>query len=149
MSKTPRTNGYEDEDFRTVLAELDEMDAEAEAVMASAKGKVSGIRKRQKNRIKIADKELNIPPTILRAIRAQRKLERQMQALADDLPDDLAEVYEDAAGQFSMFAPEDDEDEPETAAQAAAKKRTAAAAAHQEQEQAEGAAALDELAKVH
>jgi hypothetical protein len=142
-----RKNGYEDADFKKVLAELDEMDAEAASVMASAKGKVSAIRKRQKNRIKIADKELNIPPTILRTIRAQRKLEAKLQELADDVPEDLAEVYEDAAGQFSFFAPADGEEPAEGPAQAAARKRSADAAAYQEQEQKDGEAALKELAE--
>lgn len=145
MSKEPRPNGYEDEDFRTVLAELDEMDEEAEKVMASARGKVSAIRKRQKNRIKIADKELNIPPTLLRTVRKQRKLEKQMQDLADDVPEDLVELYADAAGQFSFLAPTKDEPEVVTPAQRAARKAAKAAAENAEAEQSEGAAVLDEL----
>lgn len=149
MTKEQRKNGFEDEDFKTVLAELDEMDEEAEKIMASARGKVSAIRKRQKNRIKIADKELQIPPALIRAVRKQRKLERQLQDLADDVPEDLIELYADASGQFSFLAPAADEgDEPDvvTPAQRAARKAADKAAANHEAEQAEGAAVLEEMA---
>ena len=144
--KEPRINGFEDEDFRTVLAELDVLDAEAEQIMASAKGKVSAIRKRQKNRIKIADKELSIPPDLLRTIRAQRRLEHKLQALADDIPKDMIELYEDSSGQFSIFAPEDGEEVVDApAATKAARKAKTAAQANAEAEQEEGDKVLDEL----
>lgn len=147
MSKEHQANGYEDDDFRTVLRELDEMDDEAEKVMASARGKVSAIRKRQKNRIKIADKELQIPPALLRAVRKQRKLERQLQDVADDVPEDMVELYLDASNQFSFLAPEADEPEVVTPATRAAKKAAAKVQANAEAEQAEGAAALGEIAE--
>jgi hypothetical protein len=141
----PRANSYEDDDFRTVLSELDEMDDEAEAIMASARGKVSAIRKRQSNRIKIADKELQIPPALIRAVRAQRKLEKKIAGIAETLPDDLVELYVDAAGQFSFIEP--DEDHPgESAAQVAARQRQAEIQAVTDKEQEEGGKALDELA---
>lgn len=142
-------NGFEDEDFRTVLSELDEMDDEAESIMASARGKVSGIRKRQKNRIKIADKELNIPPALIRGVRAQRKLERQMLKVVENLPDDLIDVFEDSAGQFSLFAPAQGEAPVETSAQSAARQRRAEIAKVTAEEQIEGAAALDDLTTTH
>lgn len=145
MTAEQRKNGYEDDDLRQVLAELDEMDDEIAELIASVGGKVTAVKTRQKNRIKIADKELNIPPELVRAIRKQRKLERQMQAVADDLPEDLVEVFEDAAGQFSLFAPVAGEEPVETAAQAAARKRRDEIAEVTEKEQAEGEAALSEL----
>lgn len=140
-----RKNSYEDADFLTVLNEIEEMHDEIETVMASARGKVGGIKTRIKNRIKIADKELQIPPDILRAVLSQRKLERQIQNLAASVKDDLIEVFEDAAGQFSLFAPADDA-EAKPAAQAAAEQRKAEIQEVTDREQAEGAAALDELA---
>lgn len=152
MTKEQQANGYEDDDFRTVLAELDEMDEEAAEIMASARGKVSAIRTRQKNRIKIADKELMIPPALLRAVRKQRKLEQQLQDLADDIPEDLIELYEDAAGQFSFFAPEGDEEDAQPEAPAATKaasRAKKAAQANQQAEQKDGAEVLDGLAAVH
>lgn len=137
-------NGYEDEDFRTVLGEMDEMDEEADTIMASAKGKVSAIRKRQKNRIKIADKELNIPSDVLRAVRAQRKLERKLADIAATLPNDKVELYADAAGQFSWLPP-DEEHPDDTAAQTAARKRKAEIDKVTEAEQAEGEKVLKDL----
>jgi hypothetical protein len=148
VSKDQKKNGFEDEDLKTVLAELDEMDEEAKEVMASALGKVSAIRKRQKNRIKIADKELKIPSALIRTLRKQRKLERQLQDLANDVSEDLIELYADAAGQFSFLAPEEDCDHVEvvTPAQRAAQKAAKAAAENHEAEQVEGAEVLDGLA---
>lgn len=140
-----RKNGYEDADFKTVISEIEEMHEEIESVMASARGRVSGIKTRIKNRIKIADKQLQIPPDVLRAVLSQRKLERQIENLAESVPDDLIEVFEDAAGQFSLFKPDDGED-AKPAAQAAAEKRKADIQKVTDEEQAQGAAALDELA---
>lgn len=142
-------NGYDDDDFRQVIQEIEEADDEAESIMATARGKVSGIRTRQKNRIKIAKQELQIPSDVLRAVLRQRKLERKLKLLADSVADDLVEVYVDAAGQFSLFAPEDGAPVL-TAAQAAAEQRRDEIARITEQEQAEGEAALAELAgQVH
>lgn len=140
-----RKNGYEDADFKTVISEIEEMHEEIESVMASARGRVSGIKTRIKNRIKIADKQLQIPPDVLRAVLSQRKLERQIENLAASVPDDLIEVFEDAAGQFSLFKSDDGED-AKPAAQAAAEKRKADIQKVTDEEQAQGAAALDELA---
>jgi hypothetical protein len=142
-----RKNTFEDEDFRQVIAEIEEADEEAEEIMASARGKVSSIRTRQKNRIKIAKQELQIPSDVLRAVLKQRKLERKLKLLAENVPDDMIEVYEDAAGQFSLFAVGDDEEVPTgNAAQAAARLRKSKIDEVTEREQAEGAAALEELA---
>lgn len=145
MTKEQKTNGYEDEDFRAVIAEMEEMDGEAEEIMASARGKVSNIRKRQKNKLKMAKAELNIPPSLMRTVLKQRKLERQLQKLADDVAEDEIELYADASGQFSFLAPEADEPEVVTPAQRAARRAAKAAAENAEEEQKEGAAVLDEM----
>lgn len=142
---TPAKNGYDDDDFLAVLQELEELDDEAESIMATARGKVSGIRTRQKNRIKIAKQELMIPSDVLGAVRRQRKLERKLKLLAESVADDMIEVYEDAAGQFSLFRP-DDGVPAKPAAQTAAEQRKAEIAAVTEREQAEGEKALAELA---
>lgn len=140
-------NSFDDDDMRQVLAELDEMDDEAEEIMASARGKVSAIRKRQKNKIKMAKDELGIPTGVLKPLRKIRALERQMQKIADDVSDDLVEIYEDCTGQFSLFAPQDGAEQPigETAAQASARRRKAAAQVADEAEQADGERVLSEL----
>lgn len=141
----PSSNSYEDEDFQTVLSELDEMDEEVEAILASARGTVSAIRKRQQNRIKIADKELRIPPSLVRAVRKQRNLERQIAGIAENLQDDMVELFADAAGQFSFLKP-DEEHPQDNAAQVAARQRQAEIDKVTSEEQAEGAEVLDELA---
>lgn len=145
MSKKPLANGFDDDDFRTVLSELDEMDDEAETILATARGKVSAIRKRQSNRIKIADKELNIPPSLVRAVRKQRKLERQIAGIAEDLQDDMVELFADAAGQFSFLKP-DEEHPTDNAAQVAARQRQADIQKITDEEQQAGADALNQLA---
>ena len=140
-----RRNGYADEDFAQVISEMEEMEEEAEHLMSTARGKVQNIRKRQKNRIEIAKKQLGIPDDVLKAVLKQRKLERKLEALAGEIADDLIEVYEDAAGQFSLFKAEEGQ-EAVPAAQAAARKAAEAAHVQEEAEQAEGARVLDELA---
>lgn len=143
-------NGYEDSDFRDVIAEIEEMDGEAEGIMASARGKVSAIRKRQKNKKKQAKDELAIPSAILTAALKTRKLERQMQRIAEDIPEELTEVWVDAAGQFSMFSPAEGEEPKEVAepaAKSAAKKRQKQAKAEHDAEQSAGAEILDGLTK--
>jgi uncharacterized protein (DUF849 family) len=134
-------NGFEDDDFRTVIQEIEDADDEAETVMATARGKVSGIRTRQKNRIKIAKQELNIPSDVLRAVLKQRKLERKLKMLAESVSDDLVEVYVDASGQFSLFGASD-----EPAAQVAAREHQSDIEKITEAEQAEGENVLNELA---
>lgn len=141
-----KKNSYEDDDFRIVLSELDEMDDEAETIMASARGKVSAIRKRQSNRIKIADKELQIPPALIRAVRSQRKLEKKIADIASTLPDDMVELYVDAAGQFSFIEP-DAEHPDDTAAQLAARQRQAEIQTTTDAEQQQGTEVLDALTK--
>ena len=145
MTTEQLKNGYEDDDFRQVIAEIEDADEEAESIMATARGKVSAIRTRQKNRIKIAKQELRIPSDVLRAVLKQRKLEQKLKDLASTVPDDLIEVFEDASGQFSMFAPSGDDAPAETSAQAAARQRREEVQAVTDREQEEGAAALDEL----
>ena len=139
-AKEQRKNGYDD-DFRTVIQEIEDADDEAETVMATARGKVSGIRTRQKNRIKIAKQELNIPSDVLRAVLKQRKLERKLKMLAESVSDDLVEVYVDASGQFSLFGASD-----EPAAQVAAREHQSDIEKITEAEQQEGENVLNELA---
>lgn len=140
-----KRNGYADEDFAQVIAEIEEMDEEIASIQATAAGKIGGVKTRKSNRIKIAKQELGIPSDVLKAVLAQRGLERKLQKLAGGVPDDLIEVYEDASGQFSLFKAE--EGQPaKPAAQAAAERRAADIQKVTEKEQAEGSAALDELA---
>ena len=146
-----QTNGYEDSDFRTILAEIEGFEDEKVSIRAEAAGKCGGLAKKIKN-AKSTAKALGIPLSVLGASLKARKLERQLQALADDIPEDLIEVWEDAAGQFSMFKLADGEqdDEPDApVAKKAARKAKTKAQANADAEQVEGAAVLDGLAAVH
>lgn len=140
-----RKNTYNDEDMAKVIAEIEEMRDEKADIMATARGKAMNVTKREKNRIKMAKQELGIPTDILTTLLKQRELERKMQRLAEDVSEDMIEVYEDAAGQFSLFKAEEGERQV-TAAQAAARKAAEQSREAHEAEQAEGQAALDELA---
>lgn len=149
MTKQQQTNGYDDEDFKNILDEIEGYEAEKRSVASAAAGKSSALSKKIAVARKTATK-LNIPSSILSGVLKQRKLEKQLQDIADGIPEDLAEVYEDAAGQFSFLAPTE-EDEPKKAkpAEIAAKRAKKAAQANQEREQEEGTRVLDELGAKH
>lgn len=147
-TRPPRSNSYDDADFAQVISEIEEMDDEIASIQATAAGKVGGVKTRKSNRIKIAKQELGIPSDVLKAVLAQRVLERKLQKLAGGVPDDLIEVYLDASNQFSFLKPE--EGQPAVSAAAvAAQQRKAEIDAITEKEQQEGADALDSLTKVH
>jgi hypothetical protein len=145
-----RKNGFEDEDFLKQLLAIEELEAEQRSIRAKAASECGKLAKRIKNE-KATAKALGIPPSILSASLKTRKLERQIEAVAADIDEDLIEVWEDAAGQFSMFAPGPDEEQgrPEPTAQKAARKASAAKRKQHETEQEEGAAALEEIGSVH
>jgi hypothetical protein len=139
------TNGYEDDDFRKILAEIEGYEDDKASIRDKAAGECGGLAKKIKN-AKATAKALGIPLSVLGASLKSRKLERQLQAIADDIPEDLIEVWEDAAGQFSMFAPKADEQQEEApVAKKAARRAKTAAQANQEAEQEEGSRVLDEL----
>ncbi|MAN77803.1 MAG: hypothetical protein CML24_11570 [Rhizobiales bacterium] len=139
---TQLNNLYEDEDFKAVIDEIEGMDAEVEEIMASARGKASKIREAQKRKKKMAKQELNIPTPILNAVLKDRKLDRQKQRNAQGIPEEMAELFIDAVGQFSFLKPR----EGENAAQAAARAEALAAREREEAEQREGNAVLEEMA---
>lgn len=145
MSKPQVKNSYEDSDFELVISEIEEMDDEIETISATARGKISGVKTRQKNRITIAKQELGIPTDVLKAVLKQRKLERQLAKISAGVPDDMVELYADAAGQFSFLKP-DEEHPQDNAAQVAARQRAADIQKVTDEEQQAGADALDELA---
>lgn len=149
MTKEQQTNGYDDGDFRQQLDAIEALEEEKLSIRMTAASECSKVAKRIKNE-KATAKALGIPLAILNTSLKSRKLERQLQALAEDIPEDLAEVWIDAAGQFSMFAPTEGQ-KPDDApvATKAARKAARQAAANAEREQAEGAEVLDGLAAVH
>lgn len=141
-----RANTFDDDDMRQILGEIEGMEAEKVSIRAKAAGECGGVTKQIAN-AKTRAKELGIPLAILNGLIKTRKLERQIEAVADNIPEDFVVLFEESSGQFSIFAPEGDEPhEPvETTVQAAAKKRADKVKASQEAEQVEGAAVLDKL----
>lgn len=140
-----KKNGFEDSDFRDILNEIEGYVDQQVSIRAKAAGECGGLAKKIKN-AKATAKALGIPLSVLGASLKTRKLERQMKKIADEIPEDLVEVWLDAAGQFSFFAPAVGDAEEAAPASAAASQRVDEAKAHHEAEQAEGAAVLDELA---
>lgn len=144
-SKPPKKNSFEDADFLQVLQEIEEADEEIETISATARGKIGGVKTRQKNRIKIAKAELGIPTDVLKAVLKQRKLERQLAKISAGIPDDEVELYLDAANQFSFLKP-DEEHPQDNAAAVAARQRMAEQEAREAAEVEEGGKLLDDLA---
>lgn len=140
-----KRNGFEDSDLRDVIAEFETMDDEATEITAAAMGKVAGIRKRQKALKKRAKDDLSIPTRLLTTLLKQRKLERKLQDLANDIPEDEVELYLDASNQFSFLAPIAGEKETVTPAARAAQRAAEAAKASAAAEQEEGERVLSEL----
>lgn len=143
-----RKNGFEDSDCLQQIDAIEALEAEKLSIMAEAAGRCSGIAKRIQNEIKTA-KALGIPTKSFKAMLKVRKLERKLEEVAADVPEDEIELFADMTGQFSWLAPEPGDKKPAPAATRAAKKASAKAKANQEREQEEGAAVLDGLAAVH
>jgi predicted transcriptional regulator len=134
---------YDEDDLRTVLEEIERLDAEQRTIRAESAGRCSAIAKKIEDAKKTATK-LKIPKKLLSTLIKQRKLEQQLQDLADDVPEELAEIYEEESGQFSLFVPEKGE-KAKPAAKTAATRAAGRARAHSASEQREGGRILDEL----
>lgn len=146
---TKRKNGFEDSDCQQQIEAVETLVAEKASIMAEAAARCSGIAKRIQNEIKTA-KALGVPTKSFKTILRVRVLERKIKDATADVPEDEIELYEDMAGQFSIFAPAPGEKpSKDTTATKAAKKVKAAQQANHDAEQAEGAEALDSLAAVH
>lgn len=148
MSKKPveqRRNSYEPEDLAKLIGEVEDLRKDTQEILASARGKAGNNKKREQNLIKMAEKELGIPPKIVRATLRQRDLERQLQKNAESVGDDLVEMYVEASGQLSMFKPVEG-GAVSTPGEAAAVAARAAIQKITDEEAAEGEAALNELA---
>ena len=141
-----KRNGYEDDDMRQLLTEIEDLEQEKVTIRMEAAGKSSGVSKKIKA-AKGRARSLGIPLAILDGLLKTRRLERQIKAAAETIPDDLAELWEEASGQFSFLAPAGEEPlEPgDTAAQAAARQHAEEAKQRQEAELEEGDAVLKDL----
>jgi hypothetical protein len=140
-----RRNSYEPEDLAKLVGEVENLREDTQDILASARGKAGNNKKREQNLIKMAEKELGIPPKIIRATLKQRDLERQLQKNAESVGDDLVEMYVEASGQMSMFKPVEGVTVSTPGEAAAVAARTAIQMITDE-EAAAGAEALDQLA---
>lgn len=144
---TYEKNTYSDDDMLSVIQSIEKLEDEKASIMATAMGECAGLSQKIKAIKKEAKDELSIPLKVLNPILKRRKLERKIAAIADAVDEDFIEVFEDAAGQFCMFSPNEREDDgdDELAGGAVSEPGTGGArtAADDAAEQAEGDAALE------
>ena len=143
-------NSADDDDFRQALEEVEQIDTEADEKKESHRSEMATIRERKKRKIKMLCQELGMDRDVFEAMLADRAEDRAYQAKkakrAKKIPDAKIELFLDSLQQFSWLPPVEDDAKPETPAERAARERIEAINAITEAEQAEGAAALDELA---
>ena len=138
-------NSADDDDFRQALEEVEQIDTEADEKKEAHRSEMATIRERKKRKIKMLCQELGMDRDVFEAMLADRAEDRAYQA--KKIPDAKIELFMDSLNQFSWLPPlSDDDGIPESAAARAARERIEAINAITETEQAEGAAALDELA---
>lgn len=148
-------NSANDEDWIQALQEVEEITVdEAEVEKDRHKSAAATIREKAKRKKKMLCAELGMDPEVFDAKLAERAEDRKYFAAkkkrADRMPDTKIELWADVSGQYNWLPPgEVPEDVEETFAERANRERIEAIAAITETEQAEGAAALDELAQVH
>lgn len=150
MTQKPLTNAADDDDFRQALEEVEGIDTEADEKKEAHRSEMATIRERKKRKIKMLCQELGMDRDVFEAMLADRAEDRAYQAKkakrAKKIPDAKIELFLDSLQQFSWLPPVEDDARPETPAERAARERIEAINAITEAEQAEGAAALDELA---
>lgn len=144
-------NSADDDDFRQALEEVEGIDTEADEKKEAHRSEMATIRERKKRKIKMLCQELGMDRDVFEAMLADRAEDRAYQAKkakrAKKIPDAKIELFMDSLNQFSWLPPMSDEEGiPESAAARAARERIEAINAITEAEQAEGAAALDDLA---
>jgi len=135
-----KRNGYDDEDALQLIQRIEELKAKKASIMAAARGECAGVQKQIKNAMAEA-KDINLPAASLRTILRRRELEWQIDNLGEGVPEDEAEIYEDMAGQFCMFAPIEDEATDDADGEAADEPP----AFDNDAEQAAGAEALSQV----
>lgn len=151
-AQKPHTNQADDADWLQALQEVEEITVdEAEAERERHKSAAASIREKAKRKKKMLCAELGMDPEVFDAKLAERAEDRKYFAAkkkrADRMPDTKIELWADVSGQYNWLPPGDvPEDVEETFAERANRERIEAIQKITEDEQAEGAAALDELA---
>ena len=143
-------NSADEDDFLQALQEVEAIDPEADEARDDPRERMATIRERKKRKIKMLCQELGIDREVFDAMLADRAEDRAYEAKkakrAKKIPDTKIELFLDSLQQFSWLPPVEDGAEPETPAERAARERIEAIQKITDQEQADGAAALDELA---
>lgn len=137
-----RKNSYDEDDLAAVVEQIEGHEATIRTIMAKAMNEAAQYRRKIGDIKKEAKDHLGIPPKPLNALLKTRKHERKILDVADDVPDDFVEIFEDMVGQLSFLAPEKDGQSP---AQVAAQKRRTAAEENEAREQEEGSELIDGL----
>lgn len=141
-----KSNTYADEDMKSVIDQIEALEAEKVSIMSAAMGECSAVAEKIKKVKKEAKDDLSIPMKVLNPLLKRRKLERKISEIDGAIDEDYVEVFLDAAGQFCMFAPIADNGEAEAEwpdDKAAGTKRSARTKADDDAEQAEGEKALE------
>ena len=144
-------NRSDEDDFRQALEEIEGIDSEADEAKENHRSALATIRERKKRKIKMLCTELAMDRDVFEAMLADRAEDRAYQVKkakrANKIPDAKIELFMDALGQFSWIEPAPaDASALETVAERATRERIDAINKITDEEQAEGAAALDELA---
>lgn len=138
----PARNGYDDDDLKAIIYDIEGFIDEKASVMGAAMEKCSRLSKKIADAKKTA-KSLNIPTAPLNALLKTRKLQRKLDEIAKDIDEDYVEVFEDMVGQLSWLAPVEDEPPVETKAKTAASRRQKSIDATTKAEIAEGEKVLE------
>lgn len=147
MTEPSRNVPYEDSDMRQVIGEIETMLDEQTTIKAKSAADCGVIARRVKARKKAAT-SLGIKTKLLNRLLKQRALERQLRDNAGEVDEADAEIFLEASGQFSMFAPVEGEElapKDEPVAKKAARRAAKVAEAHQAREQEEGKRVLDSV----
>ena len=102
-----RPNTYDDDDLAATLSEIEGLEAQKRKIVATAAADCSAIAGKIKEAKKSAKDDLGIPLSVLNPLLKRRKLERKIEEINEGIDDDFQEVWEDACGQFALFAPAD------------------------------------------
>lgn len=158
-----KPNHFSIEDLKSIIDEMEEVEAEKRSTLAKQAGEIAGVKQRFANMMLEHKKDesavreraagLGIPREQLNAALEQRELERKLMEIPKKLSDDSIEVYLEMSGQFSILPPLTDEEvgksnvtSPLTlAAKRAAKEVLKQRQEQQVQEQKEGEAMLAQM----
>lgn len=90
----PGSNGFDPDALQSAVSQFEELEAQAETVMAEARNKVKTIRTDQKDILDEAKDAHDIPKAELKAVLARRKTWRKFEKLRDGRDEDSQNVVD-------------------------------------------------------